>query len=51
MANFITTKNLLIKRSQSLINGLSKNSSYTMYSNCLAACRVQAMDDSFNYLL
>ena len=29
------TKNLLIKRSQFLINGLSKNS-YTMYRDCLA---------------
>ena len=39
MANFITAKTLLIKGSQFLINGLSKNS-YTISSNCLTVYRV-----------
>ena len=35
------------KRSQFLINGLSKNS-YTMYSDCLDAYHVQTVDDNYN---
>ena len=44
----MTTKNLLIKRSQFSINGLSKNL-YAMYGDCLAVYRVQTVDDNYNY--
>ena len=39
-------KNLLIKRSQSLIYVLSKNS-HTMYNDCLAVYRDQIVEDNF----
>ena len=45
MTNFITTKNILIKRSQFLIHGFSKNS-YTMYNDGLAVYRVRTVDSS-----
>ena len=39
------TKNLLTKKKS--VDGLSKNS-YTMYTDCLDAYRVQTVDDNYN---
>ena len=47
MSTIITEMNLLIKRNQFFIEGLSKNT-YTMYSDRLAVHRVQTMDDNYS---